>query len=104
MKARTARKHVAVVGVADDGKLLLGGAFFFHDTVGLPLGEQMIRCRSMATNTGVSLRQFIIDARDAGWSEQRIAGTLNEELCFAGVPASERESIHGLQRSPRTVL
>jgi len=52
------------------------------DTVGLPLGEQIL-CAE-ANGCVVGLGAYVTDARAAGWPDDRIARELREELRFLG--------------------
>ena len=82
MKRATLRKHLKPIGQTVDGATVLGGAFFVHDTMGLPLGEQ-IRVGEWIKAVP-SIPDFVEKALAAGWRPQKIEAVIREELTIIG--------------------
>ena len=84
MKASTARKHLRPIACSlITGKPIMGGAFFMHDTVGLPLGVQILEAKKGGVT--MSVPEFVTDARRAGWPDNRILKTIKSELVDSGL-------------------
>ena len=60
----------------------MGGAFFMHDTVGLPLGEQILAAAKCGFVVSVML--FFKDAVASGWPRERARKEIFEELRMIG--------------------
>ncbi len=83
MKAKTVKKHFRSVASSPvTGKPIMGGAFFMHDTVGLPLGMQILEAKKAGVT--ISLPEFVADAFKAGWNDETIAKTIKGELRLIG--------------------
>lgn len=96
MKASTFNKHFRHVASSTlTGKPIFGGAFFVHDTVGLPLGMQILRAVEMGITISVPL--FVEDARKAGWGDRTIAKTIKQELRDSGLYADVRPIMAALR-------
>lgn len=66
----------SICGKTEDGKIIIGGAFKFIDTHGLPLAVIMDQLRS--SDMGFCVMCFIRDAEKAGWRPDKIKSTLVE--------------------------
>lgn len=82
MKTKTLRKHLKQIGQTVTGKPILGGAFFMSDTMGYPLGMQIIHAHELGAV--VSIPAFVADAVSAGWLRERAIREVREELRMIG--------------------
>ena len=64
------------------GRLIFGGAFYMHDTIGLPLGELLNEAERRGIT--ISIPEFVRDARRAGWKQEKIERCIKQELSDSG--------------------
>ena len=68
---------------------VIEGAFYFHDTIGLPLGIQV--AEAVKRGWALSFVNFCGDARKAGWKDKKITSVIREALLFNGVSDKEQK-------------
>lgn len=89
------RRH-EVVGKSDRGAVI-GGLFYLHDTVGVPLS---ISAMIVEERGGVpDLHGFVKDALSAGWAPRKVMATVEEAVIDHG-PAHVSE----VMKRTRTVI
>ena len=97
MKAKTVRKHVKRIGYTITGKAIMGGAFFMSDTVGVPLGMQIVEAEELGAI--VSIPQFVDDAVAAGWPRSRAIREVRAELRMIGRISDAELVVKGLEQT-----
>lgn len=73
---------LCVCGFTKDGRRVLGGAFHFSDTLGLPLSFTMDLAER--NNCVISLPHFFASAMEHGWDDQQTFAKISEALTDRG--------------------
>lgn len=64
------------------GQVVCDGLFKLHDQMGFSLSDALIECRRRGWIPAI--KQFVLDAMQAGWSERTILSTLREANADGG--------------------